>query len=638
MQGKGNRLKESKGLSDNSRIPETDWKATYELWSLTSNKLLQSFEIVLRDDALSPFVTFEPDDDETKEDHEPDEENDERPIYPPPEGVKRTEEEGERSFSRRLILLNKTENEEERPFYHTPEVEKRTEEEEERSFSRRLKLLKRTQQEQERPFDRKPKPVKKTGPAVSVPLDISDDLRRIITLDWSVAILPVEVQGSVNQARGEGLHYQQLDLQQRQPTVHIRLDKAQISGYEDFYHLKFSQSNEFFVLIRESRTKATKDRKSYGVMWLLEIFYDENFGGHGKAVSPKYTSLVATTFFAVPEIALLSPVRGIAFHPWLPCLAFPQVMDGYPQTYIWQFRAPVVLDGTNGLNPLPIHDPPIVDVVFSDDGKYLYGTESPFEFGSGVVSEENMKSFSKPIIVRAPDHISPLILQSSSSSVGRFEKLQDHLPSAFARMMKFERDKEKGKRPMATTADLPDDQTDITTANAGEGGSSLTAFKSAALELASAPRPVVQRMNALAFAADGEGVAHISQLQQLERAGAIVLSTLGTDGMLRSETLSRLPSEVTRCVDVSLVMGGEGDGGDGSTSSGESDTIQVVLDKARRTGPYTLSDVDDVALPAVIQRSRASIPTFVATVPLGRVFGKVSGEVHHQGLIEADEN
>lgn len=578
-------------------------------------------------------MKFEPDDDETKENHESDGEKDERPIYSPPEAVKRTEEEEVRSFSRRLKLLKRTEKEEEN---YTPELEKRTEDEEERSFSRKIQLLRRTQQEQKRPFDRNPKPVKRTGPTVSIPLDISDDLRRLITLDWSVAILPVEGQGSVDHAKGGRLHYQHLELQQRQPTVHIRLDKAQLQGYEDFYYLKFSPTNEFFVLIRESRTKATKDRKSYGVMWALEIFHDENFGDHGKAVSPKYTPLVATTFFAVPEIALLSPVRGIAFHPWLPCLAFPQVMDGYPQTYIWQFRAPVVLDGTTGLNPLPIHDPPIVDVVYSDDGKYLYGTESPFEFGSGVVSEENMKSFSKPIIVRAPDQMAPLMLQSSSKAVGRFESLQDHLPSAFARMMGIERDKEKGKGRTATTADLAADQTEITTANVSEGGSSLTAFKSAALELGSAPRPAVQRMNALAFAANGEGVAHISQLQQLEREGAVVLSTLGTDGMLRSETLSRLPSEVTRCVDVSLVMGGQGDGGDGSAGNDDNDTIQVVLDKARRTGPYTLSDVDDVALPAVIRRSRASIPTFVATVPLGPVFGKVPGKVHHQSLMEAD--
>lgn len=139
----------------------------------------------------------------------------------------------------------------------------------------------------------------------------------------------------------------------------------------------------------------------------------------------------------------------------------------------------------------------------------------------------------------------------------------------------------------------------------------------------------MQRMSALAFAADGEGVTHISQLQQLERAGAVVLSTLGTDEMLQSETLSRLPSEVTRCVDVSIVMGDD-EGGE------DSDTARVVLDKARRRGPHTLRDVDDVALPAVMQRSEASIPTFVATVPLGRVFEDMPGKVQHQGLIESE--
>lgn len=478
--------------------------------------------------------------------------------------------------------------------------------------------------------------LKKTEPTVSIPLDISDDLRRIITLDVAVAILPVEGQGRANHS-GEGrLRYQRLDLRRREPTVHIRRDKAQLRAFEDFYHVKFSRSNEFFVLVRGSDQVASKDGAYYGVMWLLEVFRDENFG-RDPAEDPKYCSLAATTFFAVPEIALLSPVRGITFHPSLPCLAFPQVLDGRPQTYVWHFRAPVVLDDSGGtlpLNPVPVHEPPIVDVVYSDDGRYLYGTQAPFDFGSGAVSEENMKSLSKPIIARAPDYTTrPLLLPSSPS-----------LPVRLRRLLAV--GSRKGKEPMPDHAHH-DRSTALTAADEDRGqggGSGLAAFRSAAAELASGPRPPVQRMNVLAFAGDGAGVAHISRLQQLERAGAVVLTTLGTDGRLRSETLSRLPSEVTRCVDVSIVTDegeGEGEGGDDGGDRGggsKSDTVRIVLDKARRRGLYTLRDVDDVALPAVIQRSRASIPTFVAKVPLDMVFQDVPGESHPRGLIEPESS
>ncbi|KAL1874561.1 hypothetical protein Daus18300_003580 [Diaporthe australafricana] len=602
LQSQKDESNEPKRLACAPDTPGAEWKATYELWSLASNTLLQSFEIVLQGETISPFVTFP--------------------------GSSQAEPQG----------------------------------------SAMDRGLRKWEEE-----------LRKTEPTVSIPLDISDDLRRIIALDVAVAILPVEAQGLSNHTRDGGrLRYQRLDLNRRQPIVHIRRDKAQLPGFEDFYHLKFSRSNEFFVLVRASTAKATKDGVDYGVMWLLQVFHDENFG-RDPAGDPKYSPLAATTFFAVPEIALLSPVRGITFHPWLPCLAFPQVLDGRPQTYVWRFRAPAVLDdGTSlPLNPAPVHEPPIVDVVYSDDGRYLYGTQAPFNFGSGVVSEENMKSFSKPIIVRAPDYnTTPLLLPSdsglpsssslqsssslppspslpsSSSLPVRLRRLQDRLATAVG--------SRKGKEPMPAAvahADHHHDHhhMDLTAAeeeeeeNRGQGAgsrdrnsnnSSLAAFRSAAVELASGPRPPVQRMNALAFAGDGAGVAHISQLQQLERAGAVVLTTLGTDGRLRSETLSRLPFQVTRCVDVSIVTGEEErEGEEGEDNGGgekKSDTVRIVLDKARRRGLYSLRDVDDVALPAVIERSRASIPTFVATVPLGQVFQDVPGESHTRGLIKLE--
>jgi hypothetical protein len=46
---------------------------------------------------------------------------------------------------------------------------------------------------------------------------------------------------------------------------------------------------------------------------------------------PRNTPLASTVVFLVPEIFILSPLRGAVFYPSKPQLAFLQIKDGLPQ-------------------------------------------------------------------------------------------------------------------------------------------------------------------------------------------------------------------------------------------------------------------------------------------------------------------
>ncbi|KAK1768102.1 hypothetical protein QBC33DRAFT_585007 [Phialemonium atrogriseum] len=440
-------------------------------------------------------------------------------------------------------------------------------------------------------------PNERSEPVVSLPLDISEDLRRIVVLHTLIAILQTAPQtGTQNSMPGafpcdedhldggedpssqSTISYQVLNLTDTEPTTSIRQEIIHFSKefevFENFYHIKFSPTGEYFAVIHESVWWAEKNGVRYGVLWLLQIFRDENHGADTPG-PPRYAPLTATRLFAVPEVSLLSPVRGIAFHPTAARLAFPQVLDGLPQTYIWDFEAPVVLNDDDQvnqhLNPFPVHEPPIIDPAFSDTGTYLYGTSARIEFGPGPISVANLERFGRPLIVKLP-------------------------PGVKARPKFAEDGKGKGVSRIQTN---PDQR--------------LVNFQAAALELAGRTKLPVQRANVLAFdtaaggaAGGAAGVAHISQLQNLEAEGAVVFNTLGTDGRLKTETLSRLPRDAALCVDVSIVHGAANEG-----------KTRIVLDRAARR-EYARGDVGNATLPAIVERERDSIPTFVTTVSLGR--------------------
>jgi hypothetical protein len=210
------------------------------------------------------------------------------------------------------------------------------------------------------------------------------------------------------------------------------------------------------------------------------------------------------------------------------------------------------------VNTFPIHDPPVVDPYFSDDGCYLYGTDAPLEFGT---FQSDIQSYRTPLIVKVPDQV-PRSAPMLDSTVPSILQTNPYQSSALSR--------------------------------------------SAAFELSKRSKPPVQRANSLVFDQDERGVVHVSHLHQLEKEGAVILHTFGTNGKFQSDTLSRLPEEVTKCVDVSLLH---------SSPGVTSNQVRVVLNKAPQER-YTVNDVSNNILPAVIDRERESIPTFVSTVHL----------------------
>jgi hypothetical protein len=113
--------------------------------------------------------------------------------------------------------------------------------------------------------------------------------------------------------------------------------------------------------------------------------------------------------------------------------------------------------------------------------------------------------------------------------------------------------------------------------------------------------PAAQRTNNLVLTQDARGMSSVSILRQLETDGTIVLHSLREDGMLKSETLSRLPKSIASSGDAILLNPLQGE---------DSGTVRLVLNKSHQA-LYCNTDISNDKLPAILERSRASIPTVV---------------------------
>lgn len=392
--------------------------------------------------------------------------------------------------------------------------------------------------------------------SVSLPVAISNNARRAVILDSVIHIhLPQSRTGSPSGTFSALFQWQEVDIKNVGNFIPFRSDVSPHKKYGQLFYLKFSPSAQFLVLIRESIKTAMKDTFTYSQLWQLQIFVDKNFNTSSQ---PNYTSLCFTTFFAVPEISILSPYRGVAFHPTLPRLAFPQVLDGLPQTYIWDFMDPV-------MTPFPISDPPIVDPYFADEGDYLYGTDAPLEFG---FSSEISDDFCTPIVVKVPhDGIAT--------------------PSTPTRL------------PRSGLQHSPVQMTTISRVDM--------------LKLAHRPKEPVQHANRFTFEKGTGGSVYISQLHKLTEKGAVVLRTLGKDRVPRAFTISRLPKELRDCVDTAILRGPVEEGGEAASRS----VVRLVLNRAHQRY-YTAEALEETVLPALVERDEESIPAVISTIPVGR--------------------
>jgi hypothetical protein len=394
--------------------------------------------------------------------------------------------------------------------------------------------------------------------SVSLPVAISHDLRRATILDVAIEIISLESSNAGSmETDNHILRSQILNFYDSQfPNTGENQDASE---YEAFYQIKFSLSGEFFVKIHESIRKQRKGNQVYSVQARMQVFGDANYWVGGGL---NYVELASITFWTVPEISILSVCRGVAFHPQLPCLAFPQTRGGIPRTYIWNFNSPISVAHCPGKfsNLYPLHEPPIADLSFSDDGVYLYGTDVPLEFGFDIRPEE-IPLHSKPLLAKLPDQVPAAGVIVDDTVAGKIQ-INPFQRSEVARRALF--------------------------------------------DLARRPKPSVLRANTLVFDKNDGGVVHVSRMHQLEKEAAVVLQTVGTNGRFKSETLTRLPKEVLRCVDVSLVSPSDDRG---------KNHVRIMLNKAPERF-YTANDIGKNDLPAIIVRDKESIPTFISTIPM----------------------
>jgi hypothetical protein len=115
-------------------------------------------------------------------------------------------------------------------------------------------------------------------------------------------------------------------------------------------------------------------------------------------------------------------------------------------------------------------------------------------------------------------------------------------------------------------------------------------------QLASNNTPATQRSGAIVFQTKS-GKAQTSVLDQFSEYGAVVMYTLLADGTARAETLTRIPENL---VDSETVLTPCGSAG--------KDSNRLVINRRRRQY-YFMDMVDERVLPAILERTKASIPT-----------------------------
>jgi hypothetical protein len=178
-------------------------------------------------------------------------------------------------------------------------------------------------------------------PSVSLPVAISHDLRRATILDVAIEIISLQSTNAESmETDNHILRSQILDFNNSRFPNTEQDATEDATEYEAFYQIKFSLSGEYFVKIHESTRKQLKfgGNHLYSVQARMQVFGDANYWVSGGL---NYVALASMTFWTVPEVSILSVCRGLAFHPHLPHLAFPQTCDGLPQTYIWNFKSPI---------------------------------------------------------------------------------------------------------------------------------------------------------------------------------------------------------------------------------------------------------------------------------------------------------
>lgn len=144
-------------------------------------------------------------------------------------------------------------------------------------------------------------------------------------------------------------------------------------------------------------------------------------------------------------------------------------------------------------------------------------------------------------------------------------------------------------------------------------GSAVTLQKLAQSHV-TAPTSTLNKVN---YVINSSGAAEMSVLRQFEEMGAVVLHTLSEAGIATSETITRLPKDLIGRSEPIFVRAEE-----------DSDTVRLVLNQKPRAS-YSFREIegqDEVALPVVLERKKASIPAVV--INMGKTL--LAGDAGHR--------
>jgi hypothetical protein len=126
---------------------------------------------------------------------------------------------------------------------------------------------------------------------------------------------------------------------------------------------------------------------------------------------------------------------------------------------------------------------------------------------------------------------------------------------------------------------------------------------------------VAQTTNAVQLSRNHNGAAQISTLRDIGSQGALVLQTVREDGAKISETLTRLPESMKSNSSATVIA---------PNTTDSEETVRIVLNKTYTTEKSSgnFKAPPTCHLPAVLERTRSTIPTFISrnTLPLEEAF------------------
>ncbi|KAJ9303293.1 hypothetical protein DTO271G3_667 [Paecilomyces variotii] len=397
------------------------------------------------------------------------------------------------------------------------------------------------------------------------PISISNNLRRVAALNLIIDIDKICEQSGPNFDRPK-IQCETLDIFNRtlpyKPTI-----------LDDSVQLKIWDQDPVVVVFRRASGIFPSDSGDLAHEGLIQFYRGRTHGSSHQG----YACFASWKLYLPSAYSMHFLDKAVVFHPTSPLIAFcafgplGQHVPRKPQTYVWDFSSSLYNDREFLAHPPVVglrivYDGTLDLMTFTPDADYICGKD----FHTG-----------RPVIVKVGDCAVP------------------------GRINFHDRKQRQGYGPgpiQGPDTDTTGTQTDLQLQTQQKTTENLLQY----LSNREVSRGSPLQVGSLALNRSGDGVGHISQLSNLEHEGAVVLETLGTDGRLQSQTLTRLPNEL-RSISRPTLLNAPG--------NEQSEYVRILLNKAVQDR-YSLNDIDGrpgMLLPVMVERSRESIPTYTAS-------------------------